>query len=588
MRGRSFISILVVITIISGVAYAEDYSQVEGDDYGVYLYFNGMLGNFNSIINDILEDKNDTIIKAESFYSLTNITVEEVVKYNSFGVRASAVGLAYCFKGLGEGIFILSSSHQGFMESLENGNFLDARTNLFSMKASMDEIYLNLAHISGIRLIGENGEALNFDLGETYEALDKMAELIERYEEMLNRLSAPTEFSIFSSKESPFLHENITFYGYTLGLENVRIILNNASYTSEVINGGFKLRYSFNETGLYEIYAQAMNGSQLVTSNVLQINVQKIPTQIIALEKTGVSVTIEGYLFDHFGSPLKGKEIILEMDGKKYTSLTDENGTFTFDLGEIFENKNVTMSFLGDEEHEGTTTKLTLFPPKERLTIRLFFDGGEVRENEEVRIPGYVNGTSNKIPLEVYVDDKLTETINAQGNFTLSLRFDRGEHTVYVKFPGNNEFAESISNIVEIQAVPYNYLQRLLLFIALLGLGFAGYKLLTRRPKALVVETKPKGEQKEITVSEEKPDLIKSYRFLYGLFRRLYNLPKSITPRELLKRLENESFVSELKRATFLHETTFYGKKRLGAKDIIEGVRSVATTIVKVFVREEL
>jgi len=257
------------------------------------------------------------------------------------------------------------------------------------------------------------------------------------------------------------------------------------------------------------------------------------------------------------------------------------------DIGEIFENKNVTMSFLGDEEHEGTTTKLTLLPPKERLTIRLFFDGGEVIENEEVKIPGYVNGTSNKIPLEVYVDDKLAETINAQGNFTLSLRFDRGEHTVYVKFPGNNEFAESISNIVEIQAVPYNYLQRLLLFIALLVLGFVGYKLLTRRPK-VVVETKPKEEQKEITVSEEKPDLIKSYRFLYGLFRRLYNLPKSITPRELLKRLENESFVSELKRVTFLHETTFYGKKRLGAREVIEGVRSVAATIVKVFVREEL
>ncbi|KUK17280.1 hypothetical protein [Thermococcus sibiricus] len=587
MRWRSFISILIIITILSGFAYAEDYSKVEGDDYGVYLYFNDMLGNFNSIIKDILEDKNDTVIKAESFYSLANVTVEEVVKYNSFGIRPSAVGLAYRFKGLGEGVFILSSSHQRFMESLENGDFLEARTNLFSMKASMDDIYLNLAHVSGIRLIGENGEALNFELEETYEALEKLEGLIERYEERLNRLAAPSEFSIFSSKESPFLHENVTFYGYTLGLENVKVIINSTSYTPEIINGGFRLRYSFNETGLYEVYAQAMNGSHVVTSNVIRIEVQKIPTQIIALEKTGTIVTVEGYLLDYFGSPLKGKEIILEMDGENYKSLTDENGAFSFDLGEFYEEKNVTMSFLGDDEHEGTITKLTLLPPKSKLTIRLFFEESEVREGEEVRIPGYVNGTSDEIPLEVYVDDKLTETINARGNFTLLLRFDRGEHAVYVKFPGNEEFAESVSNIVEVQAIPYNYLERVLLFIVFLVLGFIGYKLLTRRPK-VVVETKPKEEQKSIAVSEEKPDLIKSYRFLYGLFRRLYNLPKSITPRELLKKLENESFFSELRRATFLHEATFYGKKRLGAREIIEGVRSVATAIVKVFVREEL
>ncbi|NJE25882.1 hypothetical protein E3E22_04455 [Thermococcus sp. MV5] len=588
MRWRIFISIFVVISTISGFAYAEDYSQVEGDDYGIYLYFNTGLGDFNSLLNDILENKNDTVINAESFYSLTNITVEEVVKYNSFGVRPSALELAYRFKGLGEGVFILSSSHQGFMESLENGNFLDARRNLFSMRASMDEIYLNLGHISGVRLIGENGEALNFDLRETYEALDKITKLIERYEEMLNRLSAPKEFSIFSSKDKPFLYENITFYGYTLGLEDVRVIINNASYTPEVINGGFKLRYSFNETGLYEVYARAVNGSQVITSNVLHINVQKIPTQIIALEKPGVNVTIEGHLFDYFGNYLPGKAIILEVDGEKYTFRTDENGTFVFELGEVFESKNATLSFLGDDVHEGATTTLTLFPSKKRLTIRLFFEGGEVKENEEVKIPGYVNGTSNEIPLEIYVDDRFTKTITAKGNFTLSLRFERGEHAVYVRFPGNDEFAESISNLVEIQAVPYNYLQRFLIFIVFLVLGFAAYKVLTRKPKTSIMEIKPKEEREEILMSEEKPDLIKSYRFLYNFFRKLYNLPKSITPRELLKRLENESFVSELKRVTLLHEMAVYGRKRLGVKDIIEGVRSAATAIVKVFVREEL
>lgn len=586
MRVRTLVLALIVITIVSEFAYAENYSQAEKNDYGVYLYFNAMLGNFNSILNALLENENSTA-KAESLYSLANITVEEAVRYNSFELRPSALELAYRFRALAEELFVLSSSQRKFIESLENGNFLEARTNLFSMKSSLDEIYLNLAHVSGIKLIGENGETLSFDLGETYGLLDEVAKLLERYEERLNKLSTPTEFSIFSSKENPFLYENITLYGYTLGLENVRVVINNISYVPEIINGGFRLRYSFNEIGLYEVYARTMNGSRVVTSNVLQIQVQKIPTQIIALEKTGANVTIEGHLVDYFGNYLPGKRVILEMDEKKYTSLTDQNGTFVFNLGEVFESKNVTISFAGDSVYEEALTNLTLTPSKKRLTIRLFFDKNEVREGEEVRIPGHINGTLEEVLLDVYVDDKLTETINARGNFTLSLRFKEGDHSVYVKFPGNDELAESISNIVEVHAIPYNYTQRVLIFLAFLVLGFLVYRILTKKP-SVVVETKPKEHKSEIVVSEEGVDLIKSYRFLYRFFRKLYNLPKSITPRELLKRFESESFASELRKATILHEKGFYGKKRLNTRDIIEGVRSVAMAVVKVFVGEEL
>lgn len=587
MRARTIVLALVFITLLSEFAYAESYSQAEENDYGVYLYFNTMLGGFNSVLNELLESENGTI-RAESFYSLANITAEEVVRYGSLGIRPSALELAYRFKALGEGLFMLSSSQRKFVESLENSNFLDARTNLFSMKASLDEIYLNLAHISGVRLVGENGEALSFDLTETYGALEKVAKLIERYEEMLNRLSTPTEFSIFSSKEHPVLYENVTFYGYTLGLEEVRVVINNVSYIPEIENGGFKLRYSFNETGVYEVYAQAVNGSQMVTSNVLYINVQKIPTHIIALEKAGVSVTVEGYLVDEFGNYLPGKIVVLDVDGRKYTSQTDENGTFVFELGEIFESKNATISFAGDEVYKGSTSKLTLMPPKKRLAIRLFFEENEVRAGEEVKIPGYINGTLGEIPLEVYVDDKLAETINARGNFTLSLRFKEGKHSVYVRFAGNEEFAESVSNIVEVNAVPYNYLERALAFLAFLVLGFLAYRLLTRKPRAEVVETKPEEGQAEVLICEEKADPINSYRFLYNFFRRLYNLPRSITPRELLRRFENEIFAPELRKATVLHEKGFYGKKKLSAREILEGVKSVAAAIVKAFVREEL
>ncbi|RLI81595.1 hypothetical protein DRP04_05780 [Archaeoglobales archaeon] len=65
---------------------------------------------------------------------------------------------------------------------------------------------------------------------------------------------------------------------------------------------------------------------------------------------------------------------------------------------------------------------------------------------------------------------------------------------------------------------------------------------------------------KELKLPESVED---AYKVLFSTLVGRYNLKKSLTPRELLKVLKNESFAEKLKVVTNLHEKAVYGKIEL-------------------------
>ncbi|HDH44016.1 MAG TPA: hypothetical protein ENG66_01220, partial [Thermococcus sp.] len=81
MGRKSLIVAFVLITLFSNVAYCGDYSQAQANDYGAYMYFNGLLMDFNSLLEKILENENGALQDAELFSLRTNSTLEEVLKY---------------------------------------------------------------------------------------------------------------------------------------------------------------------------------------------------------------------------------------------------------------------------------------------------------------------------------------------------------------------------------------------------------------------------------------------------------------------------------------------------------------------------
>lgn len=587
MRARS-IAILLIILLATNLVSAEDYRKAEKNDYGAYAYFRLMLDEANSVLSLLVEESPEALNQSLELYNWTNTTVEELITYQSLGASPKALELAYQFKTLGRELFLLSKWQGDFLKAISEGDFAGAKEALLYMSSSIEEIRPVLESVRGIYLVGENGERLELDLNETYETLGKLERLLEVYESRLNELFVPTDFSLFTSKPTAFLSENVTLYGYTLNLSEIRVFVNETPYTPEIIDGVFRLKISFNQSGSYVLYATALNGTKTVHSNSITLNVTRVPTKVVALQKTGENSTVEGVLIDYYGNPVPGKSILLLLENLTLESVSDENGTFIFELPELRGSMNTTVIFEGDEYYAPSYANITLEPTREKVLIRLFFDKKEVRAGERIEVRGLVNGTSEEIPIEVYVDENLVEERRVRGNFTISLTLDEGNHAVYVRFPGNERFSESFSNTIEIYASSYLSTTRIAIFSAFLIIGLLVYHFINRKPVSKAPTKAPERSVEEFTLGEEKPDLLRAYRFLYRFLRRLYNLPKSTTPRELLGRLRGWEFLPELKRVTELHEVAFYGRKMPGIKEVVEGVRTVARIVLGAIVGDEL
>uniref|UniRef100_UPI0025E797A5 hypothetical protein n=1 Tax=Thermococcus sp. TaxID=35749 RepID=UPI0025E797A5 len=529
MKRAPFVLFLTLLLVSPGLVYAGSYGTARRSDYGLYLYFNGLLGEFNSLIAGIPGGKNLTA-EINFFCSVTNSTAEEVARYSPLGVSPKAVLLSVDFRFLGEGLEGFYVARESFLRDFARKDFVGAGEDLSLMRGALSEISRALGDVSGVSLVDGSGRPLHFDLRGVYGNLDVLRGLVSHYEALLRKSGVSRRFSIYLVGGGPFLYENVTFYGYAPNLTNVTVVIGNGSYAANVSNGSFSLVHVFKRVGTYVVYAVAMNGSLEVRSNVLNVSVGRIPTSIVVVQR---GRSLEGRLLDYFGGGLSGRPVLVMVDGREYRVLSGEGGNFSVVLPQFSGVLNATVSFPGDGVYAPSNLTWVLLPPKRGLTLRLVFNKKRVRSGE-VRIPGFVNGTSLEIPVEVYVDGRAVGRMEVRGNFTVTVKLGRGTHTVYVRFPGNGEFAESISNTLEIEVVPYSYLSRLLLLVVLVVVGFSVYRFLTRPRKGRRGKgAEPASRLGVVEAGEESLDVVGAYRVLYRLFRRLYNLPRSITPREL-------------------------------------------------------
>lgn len=584
---RAITIIAMLMLLISNIGLAEG-DTASPNDYGVYLYFGSLLGDFNSVLDGVLEGRNTTLRQADVFYARTNVTYEEVLLYSSYGIDPKAGELSRYFKMLGEGVFEIASNGNALPAYIQKGEYARAREALFLMKMGLNECYESLGYISNAELVGEKGERLSFELKDSHDKLESIGRMIERYEEMLGRSGVPSEFSISISNPSPKVHENITFYGYTMGLEDISVIINGSVHRAEITRGNFYFNYSFERPGTYEVYAMGVNGSEKVVSGKLLVNVSRVPTRIVANEVTSGGIIVEGYLLDYFGDGVPGEEIELHIENESLHATTSPDGAFNFTVGNLLEGINATLLFGGNEIYEGSNVTLFILPLKEKPIIRLFYDGDRVRAGDEITIRGTVN-VKGMLPLTIYVDEEPYNSIDARGNFTFPLKLGTGKHRIYAYFAGNEELAPGTSNVLLIEAVPVSYAERAMLLVFFMLLAFLAYKWITKPgTRAKAEESKVPEEAVQVETHEEEPSILRAYRVVYGLLRRVYHISKCATPREILVRLREEPFSGELEMLTALHERYFYGKKKLGIKDALRAARSASRIILGIFVRDEL
>ena len=131
-----------------------------------------------------------------------------------------------------------------------------------------------------LEFLDENNVTVKLDTTQLREKLEKIKRMYLVYERTLsayeivsieeaknitkpNIIVVPTKLTVYASKLNPFVYENVTFYGYALGFNEVKIHIGNESFTVSVKNNYFSLKHVFKQVGSYRVFATGMKDSKI-------------------------------------------------------------------------------------------------------------------------------------------------------------------------------------------------------------------------------------------------------------------------------------------------------------------------------------
>lgn len=616
MKRVAALIILLLLVSSSFVLASErhfEYKTASENDMGVYVYFKVILIYSEVTLDRIIAGENESIDYVKIIESRLNTTRDEVEFYRSFGIESKVGRYLPPFLELCGGMKDIAIGQRLFLDSIDAVKeaadwqaYINASLGLEKMESGISRAEKALDVIATFEFVDENNNIVTLDTSPLRERLEKIKRIYTGYERVLNSYSVLPSDSLvlYVSNPNPIAYENVTFYGYAPNLESVDIHVENKTITLKVNNNRFSYVYSFDRPGKYEIFATGAANGSVLKSNVLEVNVSKVPTKII-LSSKGIayineSIRVKGLLLDHYGRPLPGETVFWKFGGKNFTATTSEDGSFSLSVisAESGE-KRVDVTYPGSEIYEGSSASINVAFLRYPVKITLRANGEKVKRGENLTVTGEVTGVKGEVPIEVYVDGKLYASLYASRTFEVSVGFNTtGRHEVYAYFPGNSYYSEAKSNVLTVDVVRFSTGELLFLALLLALLGGAGYLAGARRKKREgisdeeFVELIRSIEELEKAEREEKKRKLKSivhlYRDIYHRLIRHYNLKPSLTPRELVSLLRNEGFAHHLEKVTRIHERYFYGKKPLKKEEIAEYLRHVAGFIVSFVVRDEL
>jgi hypothetical protein len=616
---------LLIVTFSSfGLALERHtpYENANENDKGLYIYLKAILLYSGIVLDNVIDENNESINYALNLEGRLNVTREEVEFYKSRGIKSKVEDYLPPFLTLGEGIKNIAKGQKLFLENIERVKeekdyyaYLNATKGLDYMKKGIVESNESLDEMDKLEFLDENGKILKLNTDNLREKLEKIEKLYSAYEKILsvykvlppeeyeklkekeNFIPLPKPLTLYASNLNPFIYENVTFYGYAYGFESVELHIENKSYDVRVKNGYFSFRYSFNKTGIYSVFATGMRDNKLEKSNILTINVTKIPTSII-LSSSGSAyvyqnLTINGILLDYYGNPLGDQIVKAEFDGEEILLKTLENRSFSFKIkGEKEGRYLVNVTYLGTEVYEKSFASISVFFLRYPVDIKIEADKEKVGVGKEVRIFGEVKGAERPILISIYVDGKLYQQWLTKTIFGFKIAFNEtGTHEIYAYFPGDEYYAPAKSNVVRINVVKITINRSLIIVVLAALLSILIYSFVSKRKTKGITEEEFVKLIKALETEEKAKKVRKLgeiYRDIYYRIIKRYNLKPSLTPRELLRKLSNESFSYELERLTMLHEKYFYGMKRLSRREIIDYIRSAGRFIVGFLVGDSL
>ncbi|MEM2726763.1 MAG: hypothetical protein QXV61_00705 [Archaeoglobaceae archaeon] len=548
------LALLTFSLIIEAHALHFPYSEAKKSDQWIRDFFSEFLDEFEINIMNASRGENCT-----SPVSKLEIVKTEIEFYRAEGVESNASMVVEPFLTFSRSLQNLCEA-QEMLKVEKLSAVTKMRHSIAEMKASLDEIDLIVLY--------NDTSPIFFNTSEVREALAELEKLIDFYDSQLRELEGIyfEGIYVFVSKNEPILFENIGIWIYARNVTPLVLHIDDKIFPAR------EMTYSFSTLGEHEIYAEGIKGYEIVKSNVVKVIVKKIPVYLVLKANSpfvGNKAEVRGFISDYFGSAMS-VPLRVEIDDKVST-VSSGKGYFSFTFIRNYEcTVNVSVAYGGNGTHEKAFAKITVFFSRYPVWIKLKADRDRVFAGESVK---FTVTASDNLPIEIYVNN--TKKLDLFGkNFSFSLKLDPGEYRIYAHFEGDELRKPAKSNEVLVSVESFNFYV-LFIPIVVLILLFVYGRLWRKKQPEKRVEMKAVEEKAEVKEKEDikkgivvERDISKAYSTLFSFITAKYGLSESLTPRELLKRLENQNFAEKLAEITKIHEKFAYASISLSKKEI--------------------
>jgi len=565
---KVIIAIAFLALICQAEAMHQRFAVAEQSDEWLHEFFGKFLNDFEGCLRSIAKSET-RVNESEKIKEDLETVSGEIEFYKARGVDTNASIAIKPFLTFSRNLAALAKAQEEFLNEMRNlkegkGNYQNVAEALSKAKSSIEEMRKCLQEIDAV-VFYSNTTALYFNTSAIRELLDEVEELFEIYEGLAKAYEVDGIW-VFVSKNDPVLFERIFIWIYARNVTPTDLFIDEKRFEPK------KMEYSFETLGRHFIYAKGIKGSEIVTSNVVEVNVKKIPTYIFLSSSSafiGEEAEVIGLILDYHGARMS-VPLSVFIDGMELP-LESREGIFSIKLRKDYEcTMKVEAFYRGNETHEEAYAEEIVYFLRFPVWIRLESNKQRVLVGEEVV---FLGAMSESLPIDIIVNSEKRLKLNAGKNFSFSLNFSApGRYEVYARFPGDELRRAAESNRIEIAVLePFlhrasqwadkNYLMLIAFLAAFIASAFTARIFLNRGKRIYAampekkeeIRTEEKKEEREI---ERKPE--KSFKELFDALIKKFGLKTGLTPRELLSELGSQRFADKLKELVELHEKFAY------------------------------
>ncbi len=592
---------VLIIVLLVGYVFALGINpyNVERDDQYTYDYFNSVLNSFSNIFKSIIEDNNTCINQSRNVFKELNCLKNETVLYSAHNITSPVGYVIQPFYKFSKELVYLCNLNMRLKEDISKNtteSLVDAKATVMEINKTLILMENTLDNIDNITYLKKGNETLKFNTSNIRELINLYKSKILKY----NMNISIAGLRIYISDNNPIIFENVTIYGIAKN-GNITIFIGNSSYNFTVKNNTFSMIYSFKKDGLYKIYAKQNNK----TSNILYVNVSKIPTCIYTDKEVyrgyaNSNITLNGYVVDWYGKRVNGVVYIMGIP------IVLNNGSFTYN---IFSNKptneTITIFYKGSSIYLTSNKTVNVEFLKRPTRIVISTNKYNVTTGETITITGNFFGVNSIVDIYIVVNNETYKSIKTNGEFITNISFNSsGIYNIYAVYPGNDVYDSCRSNILTINVKERSYISYIIVvaLIALIG-GYAYiYKFEMFKKKRADNKKKDKKssedryinvegnrkiekkDDKDKLVSIPDDDITKAYTLLFNTLVEKYSLPRNLTPRELLNiiKTKNPNIYDDLKFITDIHEKHVYGKYDINKETLNKYIQKIKEVLNKI------